>query len=119
MSTPDYKRIPYFLIGCIGSRSILTYTAYKKPKLAQKLAPLAMIPAIGWVYLSTIGQRDTGVEVFGGKIWWQDLRPIHAGLWATFSIQAYNGDQNAYMYLATDTLLGFSAWMYMVAPEFL
>ena len=115
----NYKRVPLFLIGCIGTRSMITYMAYKNPQLAYDLAPVAMIPAIGWVYLSTIGERYTGAEVFGGDIWWQNLRPIHAGLWGAFSYQAYNKNSNAYMFLATDTLIGLSAWMYKIAPEFI
>ena len=29
--------------------------------------------------------RKTGKEVFGSKIWWNDLRPVHASLYILFA----------------------------------
>lgn len=109
-------RIPAFLIGCIGTRSTLTYMAYKYPTMAQKLAPLATVPAVGWVYLSTIGTRDTGIEVFGGTIWWQNLRPLHAALWGYYSYLAYLGNRDAWKVLAVDTSIGLLMWLKKALP---
>ena len=116
---PDWRRIPAFLIGCTGTRSMLTYIAYKHPNVAQVLAPVSMVPAIGWIYLSTVGNRDTGPEVFGGTIWWQDLRLVHAVLWVTYSYQAYRGDPGAWRALAVDTTIGLVAWLTKVLPMFI
>ena len=104
----DKKRMVYFLIGCMGTRTGLTYLAFKSPKTAKKWAPLALVPAIGFAYLTFDSSRDRGG--FGGKIWWKSLRPVHALLWAGFAIDARSGNDDAYLWLAGDTGLGFVAW---------
>ena len=72
------KRFILFLFGCIGTRLAFTaITAYSSISFLKILGIIALIPVIGWFYIIFIGKRDTGLEVFGGKIWWKHLRPIH------------------------------------------
>jgi len=105
-------RFLLFLFGCIGSRLALTaISAYSTGIFLKLLGLLALGPVIGWLYIIFIGKRDTGLEVFGDKIWWKDLRPLHTLLWATFSYMAITGNRKAWIVLLTDTLFGLSAFL--------
>lgn len=105
-------RFLLFLVGCIGSRLALTaISAYSTGTFLKLLGLLALGPVIGWLYIIFIGKRDTGLEVFGDKIWWKDLRPLHTLLWATFSYMAISGNRKAWIVLLTDTLFGLSAFL--------
>ena len=73
------KRFLLFIIGCIGTRSLFVYVAKNAgPKYLPLLGYLALLPAIGFIYIYLTGSRKTGAEVFGEKIWWNDLRPLHS-----------------------------------------
>ena len=73
------KRFLLFLIGCIGLRSLFVVIAKNIDiKLLPYLGYLALLPALGFIFIFTTGSRRTGKEVFGGKIWWNNLRPVHA-----------------------------------------
>lgn len=102
-----------FLFGCIGSRAAITaISAYASEKILQILGFLALIPVVGWFYIIFIGQRETGLEVFGEKIWWKSLRPIHMLLWASFAYLAINKNKNAWIVLFIDTLFGLGAFLH-------
>ena len=76
------KRFLLFLVGCIGVRTLFVIAAKNSPvRYLKYLGYLALLPAIGFVYIFLTGSRQTGAEVFGEKIWWNDLRPIHALLY--------------------------------------
>ncbi len=101
-----------FLVGCIGSRLLFTgVSALASGWFLQLLGLVAMIPVFGWFYLLFIGERDTGVEVLGGKIWWQKLRPIHMLLWFLFAWLAIQGNRQAWVVLLVDTLFGLGAFL--------
>jgi hypothetical protein len=101
-----------FLFGCIGSRAAFTtLSAFSSGWLLRVLGILALIPVIGWFYIIFIGKRDTGLEVFGDKIWWKSLRPIHMLLWLFFAYLAITGNKFAWIVLAFDTFFGLSAFL--------
>lgn len=105
-------RIFLFLFGCIGSRLALTIiSAFASGWILRLLGFIALIPVLGWLYIIFIGKRDTGIEVFGGKIWWKHLRPIHMILWAIFAYLAINTNKKAWIVLLADTLFGLSAYL--------
>jgi hypothetical protein len=109
---PIKIRFFLFLFGCIGSR--LTFTAisaFASGWFLQLLGLFALIPVIGWFYIIFIGKRDTGLEVFGEKIWWKNLRPIHMTLWSIFAYLAISGNRKAWIVLLVDTLFGLSAFL--------
>lgn len=118
MNTPQTLRLRFwlFLLGCIGSRSIFTGIAYlssRSCQLLQLLGTVALLPVFGWFYLIFIGRRDTGIEVFGDRIWWTSLRPIHFLLWGFFSYLAlWKCHPSAWVVLAIDTLFGLGAFLH-------
>jgi hypothetical protein len=106
------KRFLLFLIGCIGVRTLFVLiaknaSAYYLPILGY----LALLPAIGFVYIYLTGSRQTGAEVFGEKIWWNNLRPLHAILYFLFAYNAINGNKMAYQYLLIDVIFGLCAFL--------
>jgi hypothetical protein len=106
------KRFLLFLFGCIGTRSLLVYLA----KIANKtfltyMGYLALFPAIGFFYIYLTGSRQTGAEVFGDKIWWNNLRPIHGLLYLLFSYNAIIGNHNAWIYLLVDVIIGLFSFL--------
>ncbi len=106
------KRFLLFLIGCIGVRSIFVLiaknaSAYYLPFLGY----LALLPAIGFIYIYLTGSRQVGAEVFGEKIWWNNLRPIHASLYLLFAYNAINGNKMAYQYLLYDVIFGLVSFL--------
>ena len=106
------KRFLLFLIGCIGTRSLFVYLAKNMNKqFLQYMGYLALLPAIGFFYIYFTNSRKTGAEVFGDKIWWNQLRPIHGSLYALFAYNAINGNPNAYIYLLVDVLIGLIGFL--------
>lgn len=106
------KRFILFLFGCIGTRLLLVYLA----KIASKeflkyMGYLALIPAIGFIYLFITGSRKTGLEVFGDKIWWNKLRPIHSLLYFMFAYNAINGNSGSWKFLLLDALVGLTSFL--------
>ncbi len=107
------KRFLLFLCGCVVIRLIFVIIAKNSsPDLLQKLGYLSLIPIIGWLYIIFIGKRDTGSEVFGDKIWWKDIRYIHASFYAMFAYLAINKNPNAWVPLATDVTFGLLAFLF-------
>lgn len=107
-----HKRLLLFLVGCIGTRSLLVYIAKNVSIQNLKyMGYLALLPAFGFMYIYLTGSRQTGPEVFGGKIWWNDLRPVHATLYALFSYNAITGNPNAWIYLLVDVVFGLISFI--------
>ena len=107
------KRFLLFLIGCIGIRTLFVYLAKKaNTTYLMYMGYLALLPAIGFIYLYLTGTRKTGPEVFGDKIWWNDLRPIHGLLYLLFAYNAINGNKNAWIYLLVDVIVGLTSFIW-------
>lgn len=110
------KRYLLFLVGCVGARLFLTMLACRLKNDPRKLKQLALVTGaigVGFLYQHFTG-RKTGPEVFGGKIWWDSLRPIHALLYISFSVMVWSEKpvlrKNAYFLLLVDLVLGVSAF---------
>ena len=107
------KRFLLFLIGCIGSRIMLVYVAKNIDiKFLKYMGYLLLLPAIGFFYIYLTGIRKTGPEVFGDKIWWNNLRPIHGLLYLLFSYTAINGNKNAWIFLFIDVFIGLTSFLF-------
>jgi len=106
------KRFLLFLIGCIGTRTLFVIVSKNiYVKYLPYLGYLAIIQSISFFYLFFTGSRKTGPEVFGGKIWWNNLRPIHATIYALFAYNAINKNPNSWIYLLIDVILGFVSFL--------
>jgi hypothetical protein len=109
-------RIVLFLVGCIGSRLGLAYLAWWVSLFHLKIMGLfALVPAIGFLTIYLTDSRQTGSEVFGDKIWWNSLRPIHSALWFLFALSALTGHRWAWMILLADVLIGLTAYCRFIA----
>lgn len=101
-----------FLVGCMGSRFGLTYLAAAAPARALWwMGAGALVVAAGFTAIHVMGWRRTGLEVGGGRIWWDALRPVHAALWALFGVMAMASVPQAWSVLLADTLLGLTAFV--------
>ena len=107
----ETKRIALFLIGCMGARSLLVYLAYQKSTRLY-VAVFTALVAIGFMYIYFTGSRKTGPEVFGDRIWWNDLRPVHATLYATAALMIWTNRyaNNAWKVLLLDLVIGLLAF---------
>ena len=107
-----HKRMFLFLIGCIGTRSLLVYIAKTTDvKYLPYLGYVGLLPAIGFMYIFITGVRTTGVEVFGEKIWWNNLRPVHAMLYIIFAYKAINKNADAWKILLLDVTIGLVSFL--------
>jgi hypothetical protein len=109
----ETKRLLLFLIGCMGTRLALVWAAYKYPGLLVPMGFFALAISIGFMYIYVNGLRETGVETFGEKIWWNDLRPVHSALYGLFAYMALNNmSEHAWKVLLLDVCIGFTAWLH-------
>ena len=110
--SPNKKRILLFLLGCITVRLSLVFIAkYVPSDVLPYLGALALLPSIGFFTIYLTNSRKTGPEVFGGKIWWNKLRPLHGLLYLIFAILAFKEDEYAWIPLLIDVLIGLLAFI--------
>lgn len=106
------QRMLMFLIGCIGTRSLFVIIAkYINIKYLKYLGYLALLPAVGFMFIYLTGTRKTGAETFGEKIWWNNLRPIHSILYFLFAYNAIIGNKYSWIYLLVDVLFGLTSFL--------
>tara|TARA_B100001057_G_scaffold498392_1_gene605227 strand:- start:555 stop:908 length:354 start_codon:yes stop_codon:yes gene_type:complete len=105
-------RILAFLIGCIGIRLLFALTAkFVNINYLPYLGYIALLPAIGMLFIYLTGSRDYGIEA-GGKIWWNDLRPLHSLLYFLFAYNAIIKNQTvAWKILLADVIIGLFAFI--------
>ena len=105
------KRIILFLTGCMGSRIGLPYMVKQNtPQYKQILLCVLVIAASGFSYIYMNDLRKTGGEVFGDKIWWNNLRPFHAIMYFSTAALLYINNKYAYYPIAFDTIVGLRAF---------
>lgn len=106
------KRFLLFLIGCIGIRTLFVYIAKTIDiKYLPILGYIALPIGIGFIIIYLKGLRKTGQEVFGEKIWWNKLRPIHGLLYILFAYFAITQNTKAWQLLLLDVVIGFSTFL--------
>lgn len=108
---PYCKRILLFLFGCIPTRLIITYLAKTYTQYLVFMSVFAGVIATGFASIYLLGLRQTGPEVFGDKIWWNALRPVHATLWGVFAFMAFHQNTDAWKVLLLDTLFGLVSFL--------
>jgi hypothetical protein len=114
------KRFILFLFLCIGIRVLLVYVAKKLNSLnnlmyLKVMGILLIIPALGFFYIYATNSRTTGREVFGSKIWWNSLRPVHGFNYLLFGLMALSNNKklysNAWIPLLIDVCIGLLAFL--------
>lgn len=106
------KRFMLFLFGCMVIRILFVYIAKTiNIEYLPILGYIALIPSIGFIYLFLSGMRKTGAEVFGDKIWWNNLRPIHSLLYGLFAYNAINKNKKSWIFLLIDVILGLLSFI--------
>ena len=109
------KRFLMFLIGCMGSRFLLTYvTKISSFDNLKYISYVTGLIGLSFIYIYFIGSdsADKQLEWAGDKmIWWNHLRIVHGSLYLLFSYLAYNGNKDAWMILLVDTLIGLFSWL--------
>jgi hypothetical protein len=109
MNDIEQKRLALFLFGCIGTRLLFVYVAKTQIELLPYMALIAILIATGLMYFYLTGTRKTGPEVFGEKIWWNHLRPVHATMYMLFAVLAAQKNKSAYWILFIDAMIGLGA----------
>jgi hypothetical protein len=106
------KRIALFLVGCIGTRLLFVYIAKTiNVNYLPYMGYVALIIAFSFLFIYITGSRQTGPEVFGEKIWWNSLRPVHALLYGLFAYNAINKVPTAWIYLLVDVSIGLISFL--------
>lgn len=106
------KRIFLFLSLCIPIRLLMVYiTKYISPNYLPYLGIIALIPVIGFIIIYLGDYRKTGMEVLGDKIWWNQLRPIHACLYLLFTLLAFKKNIYSWIPLLIDVLIGLFSFL--------
>jgi hypothetical protein len=106
------KRFLLFLIGCIGTRTLFVYLAKNvNINYLRYMGYLSILPAVGFFYLFLTDSRKTGLEVFGDKIWWNNLRPVHGLIYLLFAYNAIIGNNFAWIYLLVDVIIGLVSFL--------
>jgi len=107
------KRFLLFLFGCLSIRLFFVYLAKNiNKKWLPIMGYIFLIPAIGFAYIYLTDSRKTGSEVFGDKIWWNNLRPIHSILYFIFSYLAIINSTKAYIPLFIDWIIGLISFLW-------
>jgi len=118
---PIQKRFLLFLGGCIPVRLFLVWLAKNTPlTYLPYLGALALFPAIGFLYLYFTGQRQTGLETQGARIWWAPFRLVHGLIYFGFAYAAFRQVAMAYQFLLADVCLGLVLflWHHYTAGSF-
>ena len=102
------RNLLLFLLACLPARLGAAYgaafVAHRFPAWLPWMGLLAAIVAINWLCGSF---SDTGV--FGGKVWWASMRPVHACIYLIFAAMAFAKVPQAYLVLVADALVGLVA----------
>jgi hypothetical protein len=106
------KRFLLFIFGCILVRIIFVIIAkYINIKYLPILGYIGLIISFGFLFIYFMNLRKSGLEVFGDKIWWNNLRPIHGILYGLFAFNAIIYNKNSWIYLLIDVIIGLLAFL--------
>lgn len=94
---------------CIFLRLIIVYISTTKIK--KYVAGFTFFIACCWVVIFCFGLRESGPEVFGRKIWWNNLRPVHAFFYFSFSILTFFNWKYSFLFLFFDVIIGAGAFV--------
>lgn len=113
--TKIQKRFLLFLVGCIGTRSLMVYLSKSGSiEINNLLAIATLLMGIGFFVIYFGEFRKVGLETQGQPIWWNHLRPIHGVLYFTFSYLIFiqQNYTNAWKILLFDVLFGLFSFLH-------
>ena len=115
----DIKHILLFLLGCIGTRLLLTYFAkVGSYNIRRMIGVFAGIVSIGFATIWLFDLRKTGIETGGKEIWWDHARPLHALLFGSFAVMTLvYKNSDAWVILLIDTIMGLALWSSHTFPD--
>lgn len=120
----QYQRIILFFLICIPLRLYLAYWAIvihtvkhsetdwnnnllffsvKRTNIKILLESLCLAIGLSFIYQFFKGNMIGG---FGGKVWWGNLRLVHAFNYLAYAILSYNNIEFAYVPLLLDVIIG-------------
>lgn len=105
--------ILYYFMICILIRLSLAYgvaLVYRLP-IRFIFMVLYLLLSIGALYQYRVKTRKIGA--FNNKVWWDNLRPIHALLFLCTSIGLFYKYKYSYMFLLLDTLIGIVGYIFI------
>lgn len=105
------KRFSLFLLGCIPLRLLFVYISKNYQNFLPYMGYIAFFISFGFFYIFFNNMRKTGPEVFGDKIWWNNLRPLHGILYLLFSIFAIKQKSFAWIFLLLDVVIGLFSFL--------
>ncbi len=112
------KRIMLFLIGCMGVRFFFVYLAKNiYIDYLPYLGYCAILLSIGLMYKFITSFKKTELGAFGGKIWWNNLRPVHSILYGLFAYLAITKNKHAWKILLVDVLIGLFSFILFYYKE--
>lgn len=102
----EYMDLTGYFIICIFVRLSLAFSVYwfRQQRIQLLLAFICGSISVGSLYQYTVKTRTVGA--FHNKVWWDHLRPIHAGLYALTTYGLMIRYPYAYLFLWLDTLIG-------------
>ena len=108
----DYqKKILLFLIVCIGTRTSFVVLAKNiNINYLPYMGYGAIIISSSLTYIYLTKARKKGL--FGDKVWWDSLRPVHAFNYGLFAYLAINKSSCSWFPLLVDVIIGLSAFLY-------
>ena len=107
----DTGRIILFLTICITVRIFLAIFA---KMLSVKYLPImgiaTLVVSTGFLYTFLFSKKSLGV--FGGKVWWNNMRLVHSIIYLLFSICAITKKSWSWYILLVDVVIGFVAFVF-------
>lgn len=106
------QRILYYLLGCIGVRSILAVSPIYIPEnMLPILGIITITIGTSFLFLYFTNGRMNAPEG-GGVTWWAKYRLIHGLLYVTASIYLFQKQRTAWIPLTIDLLLGLVVFLF-------
>lgn len=98
------KRFVLFLFFCIPLRLFIAYSVYKRDHVDLFKFILLFI-GLGFVRNYALDLRKNGF--FGGEIWWNNLRPLHALNYLLAAYMLHKNIKRPEYVILFDTIVGF------------
>ena len=109
-------RISLFFGVCVVARSLLALLAawlgrLRSTKYLRIMGIVFLIPMFGF-FIKHMSHNPSEIGAFGGDVWWNRMRLVHALLYRAFGVMAIAAIPQAYLLLILDVIIGTVATMH-------